>query len=376
MIIGIDASRNRSGGSKAYLMSILSNLDYDEYEIEKIHIWSYKSLLSDLPRHSKLILHSPWQLNSCLPLQLIWQKFKLAIEVSKYKCEILFTTDASTLCRFKPQIILSQDMLSYEPGIMKLYGLTWDRMRLLAILFLQNRAFKFAEAVIFLTKYSSKVIRSKCADIKQYVLIPHGIELKEFQNPFNSFPTKISDPIECIYISSSDLYKNHSNVVLAIDKLINEGFNCHLTLVGGGKGLGHKKLQKTINKIKGLTKHVEQYGFLSPSDVRQKLRSSHLFIFASSCENMPITLLEGMASSLPIACSNRGPMPEILKDGGVYFDPDDVTSIYLAIRKIIIDGELRKKIIAAAKNSSQDYSWQNCQINTWTYILNFVKNKR
>ena len=41
----------------------------------------------------------------------------------------MFTTDASTFCRFKPMIVLSQDMLSYEPGAMKRYGYTKQRLR-------------------------------------------------------------------------------------------------------------------------------------------------------------------------------------------------------------------------------------------------------
>ena len=51
------------------------------------------------------------------------------------------------------------------------------------------------------------------------------------------------------------------------------------------------------------------------------LSKANLFIFASSCENMPNTLLEGMASGLPIACSDRGPMPETLQDRGILSMP-------------------------------------------------------
>ena len=44
-----------------------------------------------------------------------------------------------------------------------------------------------------------------------------------------------------------------------------------------------------------------------------------------------------MASGLPIACSNVGSMPEILQDGGVYFNPIDVESIEKALEKLILD---------------------------------------
>jgi len=62
---------------------------------------------------------------------------------------------------------------------------------------------------------------------------------------------------------------------------------------------------------------ITQTGVVPPNDLATLLAEFDLFIFASSCENMPNTLLEGMASDLPIACSNRGPMPEVLRDGGV-----------------------------------------------------------
>ena len=42
--------------------------------------------------------------------------------------------------------------------------------------------------------------------------------------------------------------------------------------------------------------------------------SCFTFIFASTCENMPNILIEGMSSGLPILCSNYLPMPEFLKD--------------------------------------------------------------
>lgn len=373
MIIGIDASRNRSGGAKAYLNGILKNLEPSQYDIHEIHIWSYKQILAELPKHPRIIYHSPWQLNCSLPFQLLWQMLVLNLELKKYKCNVLFTTDASTLCRFKPHIVMSQDMLSYEPGIINIYGFTLSRIRLLIILYLQNYVFRWADTVIFLTEYASKIIRSKCPGIKSHVLIPHGINFSEYCNSINSFPTDNS-AIECIYISSSDLYKNHPTVILAIEKLRLDGFNCNLTLVGGGTGAGKKKLYKTIEKAKGLIGHLYCFGFLSPNEVSQKLKRSHLFIFASSCENMPITLLEGMASGLPIACSDRGPMPEVLRNGGVYFNPEDYISISKAIKKIIIDGELRQKIVESAKNSALKYSWENCQKSTWSFISNFIKN--
>ena len=42
---------------------------------------------------------------------------------------------------------------------------------------------------------------------------------------------------------------------------------------------------------------------------------------------MPNILIESMASGLPIACSEKMPMPEFLEDGGVYFNANSIKSI-------------------------------------------------
>ena len=92
------------------------------------------------------------------------------------------------------------------------------------------------------------------------------------------------------------------------------------------------------------------------------------FIFASSCENLPIILLEAMASHLPIACSNRLPMPEVLGDTGVYFDPEDITSITNALRELLVSSELRKVKAKKAKERSIQYTWGRCANDTFEFL--------
>ena len=56
-------------------------------------------------------------------------------------------------------------------------------------------------------------------------------------------------------------------------------------------------------------------------------------IYASSCENMPNILLESMGAGKLIACSNKKPMDEFLKEGGIYFDTRSVNSILISLKK-------------------------------------------
>lgn len=370
IIIGIDASRNRSGGAKAHLVGILSEGVPHKHGIREIHVWAYRSLLDSIPDWPWLIKHHPRDLERSIIKKIWWQMTRLDGEAAKAGCDILFTTDASTFCRFKPMVVLSQDMLSYEPGVMNYFGYSKARLRLMAILWLQNRAFRFADGVIFLTKYAAKVIQQFCGVLYHIAIIPHGVgnDFKRIQKAL-AWPESEKQPIRCFYVSNAAMYKHQWVVVRSIAALRQRGYNITLTLIGGGRGRAQRLLDKELTVSDPRRSFVDLIGNLPTKDLPQLLASADLFIFASSCENLPVTLLEAMAVGLPIACSNCGPMPEVLSDGGVYFNPEDPNSIAVAVEKIIKDQTLRNAIAQRAKSLSKQYSWARCADETWAFIV-------
>ncbi|HUI65290.1 MAG TPA: glycosyltransferase, partial [Bacteroidota bacterium] len=97
-------------------------------------------------------------------------------------------------------------------------------------------------------------------------------------------------------------------------------------------------------------------------------RQADGFVFASSCENMPNILLEAMASGLPIACSEREPMPELLGDAGVYFDPVKPEAIAKTLGQFLHDQVLRERLAHQAYTRSQAYSWTRCARETFSFL--------
>jgi len=54
MILGIDASRARSGGAKAHLIGIMTVGDRTADEFSEFHIWSFRELLDALPERPRM----------------------------------------------------------------------------------------------------------------------------------------------------------------------------------------------------------------------------------------------------------------------------------------------------------------------------------
>jgi glycosyltransferase involved in cell wall biosynthesis len=370
MILGINACRARSGGGIAHLVGILGELNPSEFGIRVVHVWGYAALLAALPEAQWIVKHEPSELECSLLHQLWWERFTLPRELAKTKCSILLNVDAGSVCRFRPAVTMSRDMLSYEPGEIERYGVSTERLRLIALRYVQNASLKSADGAVFLTRYAARVIQQSCGPLSNISYIPHGVGAA-FQaiEPSRSWPKTGERPIRCLYISNAAPYKHQWHVVRAVAQLRQQGFDLQLELVGGGEGKAQKRLLSEITLSDPNGEFVKQLKFLPQDALPQFLAQADLFVFASSCENMPNTLVEAMAAGLPIACSNRGPMPEVLEDGGVYFDPENSDSITASIAYLINNSDKRSKLASRAKELSRQYSWSRCAKETFSFIM-------
>lgn len=377
LIVGIDASRNRSGGARGHLVGILrATTDPGRFGISEVHVWSYRKLIDALPDASWLIKHSPKELEGSLFEQAAWQLRSLAGEARRQRCDIMLNTDAGTVGRFRPAVVMSRDMLSYEPGEMQRYGASKAWLRLFALRYVQAWSMRRAEGVIFLTRYAAQVIQKTTGKLPVMAVIPHGIGESFRRDSARPNAGLQGRPVRCLYVSNTAMYKHQWHVVRAIRQLRDRGYDIELRLAGGGSGKAQQLLDAEIARSDPEGRFVKEIGFVPHAGIPALLDSADVFIFASSCENMPNTLVEGMAAGLPIACSNRGPMPEVLRDGGVYFDPEQPSSIATAVEQLLVDDSARARYANRALTLAAEYSWARCANETWTFLSTVLGSRQ
>jgi glycosyltransferase involved in cell wall biosynthesis len=374
--VAIDATRVKSGGGIAHLLGILAVEDVSVHGIQQVHIWAYRQLLDRLPNRPWLIKHCPKVTEQSLFKQIYWQAFKLADEIKRAGCQLLFAVDATTFSRFKPMVVLSQNMIPFEVGFETIYGFDKSGIHQRLLLQVQKRAFKFADAVVFLTNYAAKRIQLYTGPLKHYQCIAHGVDAAFKQiSPQAIWPETGERPIQCLYVSPIWEYKHQAELVRAIKVLRMRGHNVTLTLTGGGNREGQALLEQEMQRTDPDRSFVQILDFVPHADIPKLIANADLFVFASSVETFGITLLEAMTIGMPIACSNRSSLPETLQDGGVYFDPQDDRSIAEAIEALIADASLRQHLAARAKQLAEPYSWQKCAAQTWDYIAHIYQDR-
>lgn len=237
----------------------------------------------------------------------------------------------------------------------------------------QADSFRKSDAVIFLSNHSEKVVCKELPGITQKTVISHGLD-SIFLLP-NKRTYDFNEKITLLYVSPVYTYKHQIEVVKAV-KILREftRLNISLKLIGGGNSSAFVQLNNFVNSENNL-EFVKIMGLIDYESLLNEYSCADIFIFASSCETFGITILEAMGRRLPIACSNRSGLSEILKDAGVYFDPYDPESIAKAVYKLIKDIELRKILGEKAYQYSLDYTWERCALETFGYIKTLKKEK-
>jgi glycosyltransferase involved in cell wall biosynthesis len=370
MIIGIDASNIKAGGGLTHLIEIINFIDVDYLIDNKVFIVGGNHLDKLILKKNVEIIKPVFLVKNSFFLATIWKLF-VAENWFVKNVDIVFTPGGTFYSKKIPYISMSQNMLVFEDIERNRFNSKLSIFRYKILEFLQVRSLSYSSGNIFISDYAKKFISNKHKSISSVKsgIISHGISDIFVQKPkkqkcaeFFSFDR----PFKFLYVSIINAYKHQWNVVQAVNDLREEGLPIALDLIGISKKKYLDKLEQILNKTSG----SNYLGFVPYNDLYQYYHRSDAFIFASSCENMPNILVEAMSAGLPVVSSNYGPMPEILGDSGIYFDPIEVISIKKAIKKVFLDEKLRTNIAVSSFEKSKKYSWIRCSSETFNFIKN------
>ncbi|WP_371930968.1 glycosyltransferase [Lewinella sp. JB7] len=272
---------------------------------------------------------------------------------------------------------MSQNMLVFEKEERNRFPWGPQRWRYQLLQVLQSRSLRNATGNIFISRYAKDYISDRLPELQGIPsrIIPLGASTKFSRGPERQYTVreKIDNGIcfRLTYVSIVNYYKHQWNVIEAVARLREEGYPVQLQLVGPVV----KGLRDRISAIvEDYDSFVEYSGVVPYQMIEEVYHNTDIFIFASSCENMPNVLVEAMSAGLPIASSHYGPMPEILRDGGRYFDPLQISEIADAVKFLLDNPSERSTLAQRAHEYAQQYTWQDCAVQTLTFLSEMLKD--
>lgn len=378
MILGIDAANIRAGGGVTHLVALLKAADPLASGFSKVVLWSVPATLRRIEERPWLEKRSLEAFDRSTFHRTYWQRFQLSRLARETGCDVLFVPGGSFAGDFSPVVAMHQNLLPFELGELFRYGFSVVTFKLLLLRWSQSRTFARAAGVIFLSHYGQERVEAVLGSSGfKRIIIPHGPGVPTTSPPREQLPITqytFDRPFRLLYVSIVDVYKHQWVVARAVAELRAKGFPVALDLIGPAYPAALRLLKKTLRQIDPEGGFIRYLGPVDYQRIAQSYRDADLGVFASSCETFSLILTEMMACGLPIACSDRQPLPEVLGKGGEYFDPESADSVAGAIRVLLEDVEKRRQIIATTHQRVRELSWETTATQTFDFLASIARS--
>lgn len=183
-----------------------------------------------------------------------------------------------------------------------------------------------------------------------------------------------ADTAVIVYVGGLAPHKNLLGFLEGFEQAVQHGgvANTHLALVGDFKGAGflsnYDALLERVRASAALRDRVCFTGFVSDEDLIALYSSALAVAMPSFSEGFGLPAIEAMACGAPMLSSNRGSLPEVVGDAGVYFDPFDTRAIADAIVTMVEDDELRARLSASAVTRACGFTWEHAAQLTLAHL--------
>lgn len=131
-----------------------------------------------------------------------------------------------------------------------------------------------------------------------------------------------------------------------------------LVLVGKG-GYGWDRIDREIEDHP-YAQDIIVTGFVGEEEKWSLFRHAAVFVFPSLYEGFGLPVLEAQQLGVPVVTSKNSSLREVARDSALLVDPLHVSDIAEKINQLIIDPNLRKKIIQCGFKNIQRFTWDRC----------------
>jgi glycosyltransferase involved in cell wall biosynthesis len=242
----------------------------------------------------------------------------------------------------------------------------WKRFRQIILYppFMQGIVSRRLDAVITDSESSVAEIRRefRIADDKLHIAYC-GVDTQIFRN-VNGHRSATSDGCGRLIVvgRTSDCKKGILFLLKALQILKGEGVKVKLTVVDAIE-LNEAYAPDLIKQF-GIEDMVEFTGRITNDELVSYYSSSDIAVTASVYEGFGLPAAEAMSCEVAVITTSAGALPEVVgTDGrsGMLVPPEDPRALADAIKRLLADAELRKKLaVGGRQRILERYTWEQC----------------
>lgn len=204
--------------------------------------------------------------------------------------------------------------------------------------------------------------------------VPNGINTERFApNQAARIATRAKLGIaenDLLLISIGRLEQN-KGVHIAVQALAHlpPHHRAHLLVIGDGS---YRPTLERMITAAGLNTHIQLLGYRPNDELPHYLAAADLFVMPSLChEGFPLTILEALATGLPVLATHIGGIPDAIDDGrtGHLLPMGDVPAWTAAIAALANDPRRRRAMGILAHTTARTHFSHDRMINATEHVL-------
>ncbi len=202
--------------------------------------------------------------------------------------------------------------------------------------------------------FAHEVVQRLGTDRARFTIVPGAVDVDRF----HADPTRSEhDPPVMLYHGRVDARKGVLDLLDAARQLRATGDRFRLLI--SGIGPTYDETAASIPLL-GLQSCAEMTGYVEYADVPAVYRRADIFVSPTYAEGFSNTILEAMASRLAVVSCRSVGVVDCIRDGenGLLTEPGDRNGLAEALRRVLRDGALRRRLADAAWAECRSvYSW-------------------
>ncbi|MEP6021392.1 MAG: glycosyltransferase family 1 protein [Paracoccaceae bacterium] len=166
-----------------------------------------------------------------------------------------------------------------------------------------------------------------------------------------------------LYVGRLHVRKNLLRLIDAFAQLPKTLQQAHPLILVGRQMYGGSDISDRIQSL-GLEKVVHLVGHVEDADLPAVYRGAMTFVYPSLFEGFGLPPLEAMSQGVPVICSDRHSLPEVVGDAGLCVDTTDVGALTSTMLGLAENSNLRKDLQERGLLRARRFTWDRTAVET------------
>jgi glycosyltransferase involved in cell wall biosynthesis len=292
--------------------------------------------------------------------RVLWEISHLPFLIKRYRIDVMYAPVLTSALYCPPATIVDiRDTNVFSPLETNNLDYLFRNLMLRGVAYLVTAR---ASRIVFVSKRSrDTVLKSINLDPARTSVIYHGCDPLFFKSTKSS-PNICSFPRPYI-LTVSDIYthKNYLRMLDAFSLICQADSDLGYDYVFAGANLNKTLFDSLKERMNSsdISGRVHYLGEVPYERLPALYQQASLYVLPSQLETFGLTLVEAMASGVPIAASSTSSIPEIAGEAAVYFDPLNIDDIAKTMRSVLQNQSLSRKLIEVGRERALGFSWEN-----------------